>query len=300
LTCTISGAVATSCSDLTHTFTTVAGDKIDIQAVTTGTIAGTPVLIMSASFGGGGGGGGSTTTLGPIASLPGTVPAAGNTYQTTDSWYRFVSDGTAWQPFVGNVNFVLPPTAGWTFDNQAGTTVSTAKDAVFLLNTGGIAANTMTAYYRTVNATPYTYHACFYDGAGGGGGVNGGVGLGVADNSGKYSTLQTIHSPNSFLDVLEWSSTSAVSAAPWIQGGGTYEAQTPICLAISDDGTNRTYSWAPDQINYIVLYSEPDTTFLTATRVAIVMRGNGTATNAPSGVISMTLVNWNVTASGTP
>lgn len=61
LTCTISGAVATSCSDLTHSFNATAGDPIDIQAVSTGTIAGTPVLVMSAQFGASSSAGGPTT-----------------------------------------------------------------------------------------------------------------------------------------------------------------------------------------------------------------------------------------------
>jgi hypothetical protein len=61
LTCTISGAVATSCSDLTHSFKATLGDPLDIQAVTSGTIAGTPVVVMSASFAGNGGGGSGPT-----------------------------------------------------------------------------------------------------------------------------------------------------------------------------------------------------------------------------------------------
>ena len=51
LTCTISGASATSCNDLTHNFTVAQGDLLDIQAVTTGTIVGTPTVIMGTQFG---------------------------------------------------------------------------------------------------------------------------------------------------------------------------------------------------------------------------------------------------------
>ncbi len=51
LTCTISGASTTSCSDTTHSFTTVAQDLLDIQAVTTGTVVGTPTVVMAAQVG---------------------------------------------------------------------------------------------------------------------------------------------------------------------------------------------------------------------------------------------------------
>ena len=51
LTCTISGASATNCSDTTHTITVAAADLLDIQAVTTGTIVGTPTLVMGTQFG---------------------------------------------------------------------------------------------------------------------------------------------------------------------------------------------------------------------------------------------------------
>ena len=51
LTCTISGASATSCSDTTHNFTTVALDLLDIQTVTSGTIVGTPTVVMAAQIG---------------------------------------------------------------------------------------------------------------------------------------------------------------------------------------------------------------------------------------------------------
>lgn len=51
LTCTISGASATSCSDTTHNFSTASLDLLDIKAVTTGTIIGTPTVVMAAQVG---------------------------------------------------------------------------------------------------------------------------------------------------------------------------------------------------------------------------------------------------------
>jgi hypothetical protein len=54
LTCTISGASATSCSDLTHSFNAAQGDLLDVQMVTTGTIPSSPFLVVSTQYGTGG------------------------------------------------------------------------------------------------------------------------------------------------------------------------------------------------------------------------------------------------------
>jgi hypothetical protein len=51
LTCTISGNVATSCNDSTHSFLVAQGDLLTIQLVSTGVIAGTPNLVLSTQFG---------------------------------------------------------------------------------------------------------------------------------------------------------------------------------------------------------------------------------------------------------
>src|SRR5437660_6911788 len=51
LTCTISGASATTCNDSTHSFNKVKGDLLIIQVVKSGTIVVTPTLVMTAQFG---------------------------------------------------------------------------------------------------------------------------------------------------------------------------------------------------------------------------------------------------------
>lgn len=51
VTCTISGAAATTCNDTTHSFTVAQGDLIDVQLVTTGTIAVAPNIVMAVQFG---------------------------------------------------------------------------------------------------------------------------------------------------------------------------------------------------------------------------------------------------------
>jgi hypothetical protein len=51
LTCTVSGAVATTCSDTTHSFTVAQGDLIDIKLVTTGSVIVAPGLTIATAYG---------------------------------------------------------------------------------------------------------------------------------------------------------------------------------------------------------------------------------------------------------
>jgi hypothetical protein len=67
ITCTVSGS-ATSCSDLTHSFTAAAGDLLDIQAVTSGTIISASTAVMGTQIGIAASGGGGVTPQTVIAS----------------------------------------------------------------------------------------------------------------------------------------------------------------------------------------------------------------------------------------
>jgi hypothetical protein len=85
LTCTISGAVATSCSDTVNSFSVSQGDLLTIQLVTTGVIAGTPNLITAVQFGTVGSNGTvNTGTAGQVAyyATTGTAVSGENLFAT--------------------------------------------------------------------------------------------------------------------------------------------------------------------------------------------------------------------------
>jgi hypothetical protein len=63
ITCTISGASSTSCSDTTHSFTASAGDTLDVQVVFSGVIGVTPVFNMNVQMGAASSGGGGSFVL---------------------------------------------------------------------------------------------------------------------------------------------------------------------------------------------------------------------------------------------
>jgi hypothetical protein len=75
VTCTISGASATSCNDTAHSFNVANGDLLDYQLVYTGTIVVTPTITIMSAFGTSGVGVTSVTGTSPITSTGGTTPA---------------------------------------------------------------------------------------------------------------------------------------------------------------------------------------------------------------------------------
>lgn len=81
VTCTISGAVAASCNDTTHSFTATTADLLDYQLVFTGTILVTPTITIMSAFGTSNVGVTSVTATAPLNSSGGTAPVISATYQ---------------------------------------------------------------------------------------------------------------------------------------------------------------------------------------------------------------------------
>jgi len=74
ITCTISGAVATSCNDTTHSFTATSGDLLSYQLVFSGTILVTPTITIMSAFGTSNVGVTSVSGTAPVTSTGGTTP----------------------------------------------------------------------------------------------------------------------------------------------------------------------------------------------------------------------------------
>lgn len=74
VTCTISGAVATSCNDTTHSFTATTGDLLTYQLIFAGTIIVTPTITIASAFGTSNVGVTSVSGTAPVTSTGGTTP----------------------------------------------------------------------------------------------------------------------------------------------------------------------------------------------------------------------------------
>lgn len=92
VTCTISGASATSCNDTTHSFTATTADLLAYQLAFTGTILVTPTITIASAFGTSNVGVTSVTGTAPIVVTAGTTPVVSCPTCSTSG------GGTTWNP----------------------------------------------------------------------------------------------------------------------------------------------------------------------------------------------------------
>jgi hypothetical protein len=187
VTCTISGASATSCNDTTHSFTATTGDLLTYQLVFTGTIIVTPTITIASAFGTSNVGVTSVTATAPIVSTGGTTPviscptcstsAGGTTWNApasitslpsctssvyfqpfTDAAYNYgYCNGSSvfsyyWQGFA-----VTPPTGTFAWTNQcSGCTVTKQTNGswFFVFPSHGATSDSNSVYDTNITAAP--------------------------------------------------------------------------------------------------------------------------------------------------
>jgi hypothetical protein len=200
-------------------------------------------------------------SIGPIASLPVSVPAAGNMYVCTNSPYTFVSDGTNWQAFIFGYNVVQPILSAFTQQNQGLTTFTTANGGIAMACTSASGDN-LQWISQAVPATPYYVDVAFMlsmkDNTG-----NFGVGL----SDGTKVTMITFgwESGNAnWIKRVQFNSQTSFNNNASAGTVGNWVGPL-IWLRIQNDGTNLTYSYSVDGNTWTQLLQEGATAFLTAT-----------------------------------
>jgi hypothetical protein len=166
------GDVAPMQTSSTWTIDTTVGQAIDLTAAwdaTTGSptisssnvaawIPGAPVTSVNGLTGAVTVTGGSSITQGTWAALPATCTTS-DLYYVTDSFYTARCSATnTWSAFVpaGGTGLVtVPPSAGWSWDNQGSSTIDAAHGFQHLFGPRTTAV-ALSARYRTAPGTPYT------------------------------------------------------------------------------------------------------------------------------------------------
>jgi len=183
---------------------------------------------------------------GTFANLPATCKV-GDQYYTSDSIYTFVATATnTWTPFINGERVKLPPTSGWTWDNQGSSTVDDGTYGYLhakFLSTGGV---TMRARYRTAPSAPYIVKFQIdhmFSAGTGTASSDVGAAIGFRDSGGKIAALILQPSSGNWVNNVYYFN-SATSFNSTAQNNGTVIgnfdaiAKPRLWVAIEDNNTN--------------------------------------------------------------
>lgn len=228
LTCTITDP-ATTCADTTHSFTTAAGDKIDVQAVFSGTIVATPVFVLAVQAG--------VTVSGPTGAT-GATGAAGASATFYPGNFTNASATAGYAPVWAVTS---PPSTGWSWANQGSSTISSTGGYEYLDTVAAASANNLVYRYRTPPSTPYS---CIVLMSGMEQGGSGAIGMGIAFSDGTKLVALRMDNDSSpdRITFDKWNSTTSYSAAytsiTYSTSGSFMNNSLPWWLKMTDDGTN--------------------------------------------------------------
>ena len=221
----------------------------------------------------GGGGGGAATTSGTYAARP-AAGNAGAAYLSTDGPYYSVDDGAAWTDFLpGFGEVVVPPSAGWSWVNQAGSTRTDAGGSISI--TGG--SGNLSLLMRSVGPTPWTLDAIIERGPYGAG--NEQVYLAMQNAGGNLIVWGDIVND---VRIHRWNSPTSFNSS----GTNVGKATTQMAYRIANDGTTITF--------YDLIAPGSVVSLATETVAAFI----GTVTEIGFGTRSTVrtrLLHWNVT-----
>lgn len=191
-----------------------------------------------------------------------------------------------------------PPASGWTFDNQGGSTASTANGDL-LITWASAGADNLRSYNRTAPGT-FTVTAAFYPGFFSAFNTNGnssGHGITVGDGT-KYIHFELVSFSSQVgvsntaikLILQKWTNTTTASSAYNVIGDWALLsfAGRPVWERLQLDATNLTWSYSLDGLNWVQFDQRPKGDFLgTITTVGLgsyVNTGGSTAVLSWAGV----------------
>jgi hypothetical protein len=246
------------------------------------------------------------SSFGTLANLP-TVAKAGDRYKQTDGPYDFIYSGSAWQAFYDGLPATLPPTTGWTSENESGYFPSPDFTGGYGTWVSGAVTGVGSAY-RTAPTTPYKITLRMVHDASGvlgslfqGGGPNvagiSGIALGFRDSGGKMMGFESdpFGVPGAQFYAIRRNSYSSVSAAEITINSNQamyliQHTQRGLIYQIENDGTNLNL-YLGLEINHMKLfYTEVITAFLSD--ADNVFWGN----TVSSGESEVILYDWTVAA----
>lgn len=197
-------------------------------------------------------------TYASFASSPPVSPSTGDVFKCTDSSYEFIYDGSTWQAFWQGLPVTVPPSAGWTWDNQGSGTIDTTYGYGYL-HAPNASAVALRVQYRTAPATPYTQTFVISQDSSSviskdGSGTDAGWTVGFRDSAGKMVALMVFivssGGATGEISTTKWTNSTTKSAdyLAWGPALGLYGTVTrcPMFAQITDNGTNLIFRLSID------------------------------------------------------
>jgi hypothetical protein len=230
-----------------------------------------------------GGGSGLSISEDTYANLP--VGAEGDLHFSTDAPYLLRKGASAWTAFGPIQQVTVPPSSGWSWDNQDGSSVdATAGELQFSSPQTGSSAE-LSVYYRSAPSTPYTITALIALAPCIGSGGYPGFGLCFGDSGGKWVHFAFQPTRGRVL-WNEYTNATTYSDTPLILSGLQAEPWPPVWVRIQDTGIHRISSISTTGRQWQTLRTVTRTDFLTATRVGIACQRSTSAEPLPYALLS--------------
>jgi hypothetical protein len=232
----------------------------------------------------GGGGGGPAIDQGTYGALP--TGSEDDVYLATDAPYILRKGASAWSAFGPIQQLVVPPSSGWSWDNQDGSSVDSTAGELQFSSPQTASSAELSVYYRSAPSTPYTVTALIALAPCIGSGGFPGFGLCFGDGSGQWVHF-AIQPTQGRVIWNEYTNATTYSASPLIFSGVHTEPWlAPVWVRIQDDGANRISSISTTGRQWQTLRTVTRTDFLTATRVGIACQRSTSAEPLPYALLS--------------
>jgi hypothetical protein len=290
LTCTVSGASATTCDDVTHTATAAQGDLVDYQVVTTGSV-GTPNVTITVQYGAvpSGLAGGNVTNSNASGSYPGTC-TNGDLEFPTNSFYVFRCASNVWVPWGPVFPMVDPTTPSWSWVNQNAASMSTSNGGIFLQceSNSGVDIN---ARVITAPSTPYFITVALLPQLSPTGSAHTPTASLVFRDSGTGKMVVFYLSSNTgynSLNVAKYASATSFSASYSLTSQYDFPPSSLAWMQVKDDGTNFKFYGSADGQNFYQVFSISRTDYLASPNQV----GFACDANQSSLAPAVTLLSW--------
>lgn len=195
---------------------------------------------------------------------------AGRTYYATDAGMMYYDDGNTWNPIGQTDVCTALKTSDFTWQNQSGATSTDYGSGIFMYAPSASNNQNVRFLYQTPPSTPYTVTAKFIHLGSFEASQSVVYGIGMGDGT-KFLVWYANTNGNAWnLDIGKWDN-------PTTNVGGLFDEDFfDICdnmqwFRIEDDGTNRHFSISRDGVNFLVVYSTSNTTYLTTSRIGIIL-----------------------------